>query len=87
MEQKNLLIAAVLSIGILLVWQFMYEQPRIERARLAAEQKKAESIAQGTTGVTPMPGTTVPGAGIDPVPDLPTAVRQGRSGHSDHHHA
>ena len=62
MEQKNLLIAAILSISILLVWQFVYEQPRIEQARLAAEQKKAEPIAQDATGLTPTPGTTVPQA-------------------------
>jgi putative membrane protein insertion efficiency factor len=27
------------------------------------------------------------GAGLDPVPDLPSLEVQGRSGHSDHHHA
>ena len=62
MEQRNLLIAAVLSIAILLVWQFVFEQPRIEQARLAAEQKKSETIAQGKNGLTPAPGTTVPQA-------------------------
>ena len=62
MEQKNLLIAAVISIAILLAWQFVYEQPRVEQARLAAAQKKTETIAQGATTPAPMPGTTVPQA-------------------------
>ena len=62
MDQKNLLLAALISISILLIWQFVYEQPRMEQARLAAEQKKAEQITQGATGVTPTPGTTVPRA-------------------------
>lgn len=73
MEQKNLLLAAIISISILLVWQFVYEQPRIEKARLAAEQKKAETIAQGTMGAAQTPGTTLPqapgvGVGVPPAP-------------------
>jgi len=62
MEQRNLLIAAVISIAILLGWQFLYEQPRVEQARLAAEQKKLEPVAVGQTAATPTPGTTVPRA-------------------------
>jgi YidC/Oxa1 family membrane protein insertase len=67
MEQKNLLIAAVISIGILLAWQFVYEQPRIEQARLAAAQQKAETITQGAT----IPGTTVPQAPGSAMPPTP----------------
>ena len=42
MEQRNLIIAAVLSIGILLVWQFLYEMPRMERQR--AEQARQATL-------------------------------------------
>jgi len=62
MDQKNLVLAAVISIAILLVWQFVYEQPRVEQARLAAELQKAEAIAQGANGITPTPGTSLPQA-------------------------
>ena len=62
MDQRNLLLAAVISISILLVWQFMYEQPRIEQARLAAEQQKSIPIPLGKSGPAPTPGTTVPQA-------------------------
>ena len=74
MEQKNLLIAAIISIAILLVWQFVYEQPRIEKARLAAEQQKAEQIARGATGPAPTPGTTVPQAPESGAPASGVAV-------------
>jgi len=62
MEQRNLLMAAIISIGILLVWQFVYEQPRIEQARLAAEQEKWKPVPLGKEGPAPTPGTTVPQA-------------------------
>ena len=67
MDQKNLVIAAVISIAILLAWQFVYEQPRIEQARLAAAQQKAEAITQGAT----IPGTTVPQAPGSAIPPTP----------------
>ncbi|MEC8622916.1 MAG: hypothetical protein VXY05_07330, partial [Pseudomonadota bacterium] len=79
MEQRNLIIAAVLSIGILLVWQFLYEMPRMERQR--AEQarqatlqkdKQANTAGQGLSLKTPSPqnqeNIPTPGASIAPIP-------------------
>jgi YidC/Oxa1 family membrane protein insertase len=49
MEQKNLLIAVVLTVAILLGWQFFYEMPKM-RAHQAAQQQTAEQLAkQGQT--------------------------------------
>jgi YidC/Oxa1 family membrane protein insertase len=62
MEQRNLLLAAVISIGILLAWQFVYEQPRIEQARLAAEQQKSAQVPSGKSDPSTVSGTTVPQA-------------------------
>jgi YidC/Oxa1 family membrane protein insertase len=80
MEQKNLLIAAVISIGILLAWQFVYEQPRIEQARQAAEENKWKSVPLGKEKSTPTPGTTLPqapgsGAAAPTAPGAPGAAR------------
>ncbi|MEK9683989.1 MAG: membrane protein insertase YidC [Rhodospirillaceae bacterium] len=79
MEQRNLIIAAVLSIGILLVWQFLYEMPRIERqkaeqARQAALQKE-KKVALDEKRITGAPGMPVgsenipqPNASVAPIP-------------------
>jgi YidC/Oxa1 family membrane protein insertase len=45
MEQKNLLIAVVLTVAILLGWQFLYEMPKM-RAHQAAQQQAAEQMAK-----------------------------------------
>jgi YidC/Oxa1 family membrane protein insertase len=79
MEQRNLIIAAVLSIGILLVWQFLYEMPRIERqkaeqARQAALQKE-KKVALDEKRITGAPGMPVgsenipqPNSSVAPIP-------------------
>lgn len=42
-EYKNLTLAAILSLAILLGWQYFYERPRLEEAeRIAAMQKKKD---------------------------------------------
>ena len=59
--------AAVISIGILLIWQFVYEQPRMEKMRQAAEQEKAEQLAQGKLaqpGTPPTPRAAWPSASL-----------------------
>ena len=54
-NQKNLLLAIVLSIGVLLFWQFYYAGPKMqqERDRLARQQEQTQQA--------PAPGTTAPG--------------------------
>src|SRR5690554_5690753 len=60
-NQKNLLLAIVLSIGVLLFWQFYYAGPKMqqERERAARQQQQAQH-PQGT----PAPGqpATTPGS-------------------------
>ena len=43
-NQKNLLIAIVLSIGVLLFWQFYYAGPKMqqERERIARQQQQTQ---------------------------------------------
>jgi YidC/Oxa1 family membrane protein insertase len=54
-NQKNLLLAIVLSIGVLLFWQFYYAGPKMqqERDRLARQQEQTQQA--------PAPGTSAPG--------------------------
>ena len=66
MDQRNLILAFVISAAILFGWNFLYEKPRIDQARLAAEQKKTEQQAANQSATIPSPPGTVlqaPGSG------------------------
>jgi outer membrane receptor protein involved in Fe transport len=72
MEQKNLILAIVLSLAILFGFQFFYETPRLrqqqEAQQAALRAQQTEQLAQGgTAGLPAAPGGTTPGA-----PSLPT---------------
>ena len=77
-NQKNLLLAIVLSIGVLLFWQFYYAGPKMqqERDRLARQQQEQTQQAPGTQAsgqpaATPgSPPVAAPGA----APGAPSAV-------------
>ena len=77
MDQRNLLLAVVLAISILLIWQMLYEQPRLEKemaARRIAEQQATAQQAESGRKVRPPPA----GASTAPSPDaasqFPTPV-------------
>ena len=59
-DQRNLILAIVLSVGIILAFQLLYEQPRIEQQRerdaQIAEQQEQQQRSDGTT--TPTPSVT-----------------------------
>ena len=66
-DQKNLILAIVLSIGIILAFQFFYEMPRMERQQELVRQQQASEQAAGTAArsgaiVAPQPGSLAPGA-------------------------
>ncbi|HJU31425.1 MAG TPA: membrane protein insertase YidC [Hyphomicrobiaceae bacterium] len=70
-NQKNLLLAIVLSVGVLIFWQMFYAGPKLKeeqerRTRVQQEQTQAQPGAAPTTaapGVTPQPGVAVPPGG------------------------
>ena len=69
MEQRNLLLAIVVSVSILLGYQFLIEAPRLERERAAQEAQRAEREAAGEVvaeRAAPKPETAAPG-----LPSLP----------------
>ena len=45
-DQKNLFLAVALSIVILITWNVMVEQPKMEKERIALEQQQATAVAQ-----------------------------------------
>jgi YidC/Oxa1 family membrane protein insertase len=65
-EQKNLILAIVLSVGIILAFQYFYEMPRMQEAQQQAEQQRQEQVET----VTPQPATGVPGTS----PTAPSAA-------------
>ena len=69
-DQKNLIVAIVLSLAILLGFQYFFELPR-ERARQAAQQAQqaAEALQKPPT---PVPGGA-PNANVPAVPGAPAA--------------
>jgi YidC/Oxa1 family membrane protein insertase len=71
-DQRNLIIAIVLSIAIVLGFEFLYNAPRLERER-ALQAERAKS--QATTQVTPpgQPGT--PAATNASAPSAPGAAQ------------
>ena len=64
MDQRNLILAIVLSVSILLGFQVFIEGPRIEEQRALQEAQKTEGAAQG---VNP----AIPGRSVVPIPGQP----------------
>lgn len=73
MDQRNLIMAIVLSVSILLGYQIFVEAPRMEQQRALLEAQKAQeteqTIAPGTPGAASIPGApgVPPAAGMAPV--------------------
>ena len=76
-DQKNLLMAILLSVGVMLAWQFFYASPKIkeeqERRRIATEQQAKTSSTPGAPATAPVGGSapTAPAGGT--APTAPTA--------------
>ena len=85
-DQKNLLAAIVLSVGVLLAWQFLYAGPKLKeeqerQRRITAEQQAQAPAGQpagvGTVGAPPVatPGIAgAPGINVRAGTDRPTAL-------------
>jgi YidC/Oxa1 family membrane protein insertase len=70
MEQRNLILAIVLSIAIVLGFQFLFEKPRLEREQALRQQQASEQQAQTPASSAATP--SVPGA--PNVPGVPGAA-------------
>ena len=58
-DQRNLILAIVLSVGIILLFQVFYEMPRLRHQEELARQQAAEQAAADS--VTPTPETSAAG--------------------------
>jgi len=67
-NNRNYFVAILLSVLVLVAWQFLYVSPKIERERVAAEALQAEQAAQApatSTGDTTTPGVSGSAPGGD----------------------
>ncbi|CAN0356892.1 unnamed protein product [Discosporangium mesarthrocarpum] len=72
MDQRNLILAIVLSVSILLGFQVFIEGPRIEKERALREAQRAQETAQTVNPATPGQAVApVPGQALAPVPGQP----------------
>ncbi len=73
-DQKNLLLAIIASVAIILAFQFFIEKPRIERrgAPTATEQAAGQpgAAAPDTVPSPGAPGVAAPGTGAAPAPQV-----------------
>jgi YidC/Oxa1 family membrane protein insertase len=83
-SQRNLLVAIVLSVAVLLIWQMLYAGPKLKeeqerRQRIQQEQAQTKgqpgapsTAPQTAPGAAPQPGTSAPSA----VPAAPAPTRE-----------
>ncbi|MEQ9331684.1 membrane protein insertase YidC [Thalassobaculum sp.] len=76
-DQKNMILAIVLSVIILLGFQFLVEKPKIEQQRVQQAQEQAQQQAAGGSTV-PAPGGTSSGT-APAVPGSAAAVATGET--------
>jgi YidC/Oxa1 family membrane protein insertase len=75
-DQKNTILAIVLSALVLIGWQIFFGMPQMEKQKQAAQQQQQQQSqpAPGTQPGTP-PGTaTPPAGGAPPLPGQPSAA-------------
>ena len=67
-DQKNMLLAILLSVCVLLGWQYFYAQPKVDaerkrQAEIAAQQKQTPQPAPGATTTSDGAAPAAPGTG------------------------
>jgi YidC/Oxa1 family membrane protein insertase len=73
MEQKNLILAIVLSVAVLLGWNYFVEAPKLRHQQELAQQQAEQAAKQATTTGSP---ATVPSEPTAPKLDRPAALAQ-----------
>ena len=78
MESRNMILAIVLSIAIILAYYYFFELPRMRAQQAALEAQRAhQTEQQAQSAQTPAPGATapVPGTGVVPTAAAPTRAQ------------
>jgi YidC/Oxa1 family membrane protein insertase len=79
-DNKNTILAIVLSAVVLIAWQYFYAVPQAEKQKLAQQQAQIQqqaqrpAVQQPTQAGQPAPTTTVPGAPVVPGQAVQPAV-------------
>jgi YidC/Oxa1 family membrane protein insertase len=63
MEQKNVIVAVLISVLILIGWQYFIEMPRLEKQQAQYEQQQQQQAAQQQTQQQGQPTATAQGTG------------------------
>lgn len=83
MDNKNLWVAIIISIAIVLGFEMLWNQPRIQKQRAAeAERLASAETVQGSSapsapGAAPVPGSVIAGLANAPNPDRASVIAQG----------
>ncbi|MFQ5938726.1 MAG: membrane protein insertase YidC [Alphaproteobacteria bacterium] len=72
-DQRNLVIAIVLSIVVILAWSVLYDLPRIERERARQQQAVEQQIGERPTAETGQPTAPTPADAPPPAPTTAAA--------------
>lgn len=72
MEQKNLILAIVLSVAVLVGWNFFIEAPRLRQQQQIAQQQAAQTASQQAEGKST--AANVPAEPATPQLDRPAAL-------------
>ncbi len=70
-DNKNTILAIVLSAVVLIAWQYFYAMPNAEKQKLVQQQQQAQQLAQ-KQAATPRPGRA---SRPDPGPRQPARRR------------
>ncbi|MEM6381624.1 MAG: membrane protein insertase YidC [Pseudomonadota bacterium] len=71
MDNRNYILAIVLSLGILVAWQYLYVGPQMEAERQRLEAQQAAQVIDPTTGSAVQVDESAPG---EAPPELPGTV-------------
>ncbi len=74
-DQRNLILAIVISVGIILGFQLFYEMPRLEKQQQLTESQETAQPGKGV--VQPAPGETAAPAGTAAGGSAPVGAAQG----------
>jgi YidC/Oxa1 family membrane protein insertase len=74
-DNRNTILAVVLSGIVLIAWQFFYNGPQMERQRAQSQMQAelAKKTPQPEPSAAPQPGTTAPQPGTAAAPSAPSA--------------
>jgi YidC/Oxa1 family membrane protein insertase len=75
-DQKNLLLAIILSMAVMLGWQYFYAGPQMKAQQERAQREKLEAVERAQPGATKTPSAAAPGASVAAPGQASAATRE-----------